>query len=136
MVFRTQKPGTRDSHCLETLSEGRTGDYKQKYCSSGSAGNESACNAGDLSSIPALGRFPGEGKGYPLQYSDLENSMDNIVHEVAKNPTQLSHFHFSLKSICTFNRVFILTLLTSIQQYTGLPYLLHFIFICITILSQ
>ena len=69
-------------------------------------------------------------------HSGLENSMDNIVHEVAKNPTQLSHFHFSLKSICTFNRVFILTLLTSIQQYTGLPYLLHFIFICITILSQ
>ena len=42
----------------------------------GSAGQESACNAGDLGSIPGLGRFPGEGKGYPLQYSDLENSMD------------------------------------------------------------
>ena len=42
----------------------------------GSAGKESACNAGDLGSIPGLGRFPGEGKGYPLQYSGLENSMD------------------------------------------------------------
>ena len=42
----------------------------------GSAGKESACSAGDLGSIPRLGRSPGEGKGYPLQYSDLENSMD------------------------------------------------------------
>ena len=40
----------------------------------GSAGKESACNGGDLGSIPGLGRSPGEGKGYPLQYSDLENS--------------------------------------------------------------
>ena len=42
----------------------------------GSAGKESTCNAGDLGSIPGLGRSPGEGNGYPLQYSDLENSMD------------------------------------------------------------
>ena len=42
----------------------------------GSAGNESACNAADLGLIPGLGRSPGEGKGYPLQYSGLENSMD------------------------------------------------------------
>ena len=40
-----------------------------------SAGKESACNAGDLGSVPGLGRSPGEGKGYPLQYSGLENSM-------------------------------------------------------------
>ena len=40
----------------------------------GSAGKESACNFGDLGAIPGLGRAPGEGKGYPLQYSDLENS--------------------------------------------------------------
>jgi len=45
----------------------------------GSAGKESTCNAGDLGSIPWLGRSPGEGKGYPLQYSGLENSMDCIV---------------------------------------------------------
>ena len=50
----------------------------------GSAGKESACNVGDLGSIPGLGRSPGEGKGYPLQYSGLENSMDYIVHGVAK----------------------------------------------------
>ena len=42
----------------------------------GSAGNESACNAEDLGSIPWLGRCPGEGKGYPLLYSGLENSMN------------------------------------------------------------
>ena len=44
--------------------------------SCGSAGKESACNAGNLGSIPGLGRSPGEGKGYPLQYSGLQNSMD------------------------------------------------------------
>ena len=48
----------------------------------GSAGKESTCNAGDLDSIPRLGWSPGEGKGYPLQYSGLENSMDWIVQVV------------------------------------------------------
>ena len=42
----------------------------------GSDGKESACNVGDLGSISGLGRSPGEGNGYPLQYSCLENSMD------------------------------------------------------------
>ena len=63
----------------------------------GSAGKESACNAGDLGSIPELGRYPGERKGYPLQYSGLENSMDCIVYGVAKNGTQLSNLHFQTK---------------------------------------
>ena len=54
---------------------------------SGSAGKESACNVGDMSSIPGLGRSPGEGNGYPLQYSGLENSMDCIVQGVAKSQT-------------------------------------------------
>ena len=53
----------------------------------GSAGKESTCNAGDLSLIPGLGRSPGEGKGYPLQYSGLENSMDCMVHKIAKSNT-------------------------------------------------
>ena len=44
-----------------------------------SVGKESSCNVGDLGLIPGLGRSPGEGKGYPLQYSDLENCMDCIV---------------------------------------------------------
>ena len=59
----------------------------------GSAGKESACNEGYLGLIPGLGRSPGEGKGYPLQYSGLENYMDCIVHGVAKSWTRLSHFH-------------------------------------------
>ena len=52
----------------------------------GSAGKESTCNVEDLGSIPGLGKSP-EGKGYPLQYSGLENSMDCIVHGVAKSRT-------------------------------------------------
>ena len=59
-----------------------------------SAGKESTSNAEDLGLIPGLGRPPGEGKGYPLQYSGLENSMDYTVHRVAKSWTQLSDFHF------------------------------------------
>ena len=53
----------------------------------GSDGKESACNAGDLGLIPALGRSPEEGKGSPLQYSGLRNSMGCIVHGVAKSQT-------------------------------------------------
>ena len=53
----------------------------------GSAGKEPACNVGDLGSIPGLRRSPGEGKGYPLQYSGLENPMDCIVHGVAESDT-------------------------------------------------
>ena len=60
----------------------------------GSAGKESACYMGNLGSIPGLGRSPGEGKGYPFQYSGLENSMAYILHEVAKSGTGLNHFHF------------------------------------------
>ena len=54
-----------------------------------SAGKESACKVGDLGSVSGLGRSPGEGnlEGYPLQYSGLENSMDHIVHGVAKSRT-------------------------------------------------
>ena len=62
----------------------------------GSAGKESACNVGDLGLIPRLGRSSGEGKGYPLQYSGLENSMDCIAHGVSKSQTRLIDFH-SLK---------------------------------------
>ena len=60
----------------------------------GSAGKESACNVGDPGSIPGSGRSPGEGKSYSLQYSGLENSMDCIVHGVAKSRIRLSDFHF------------------------------------------
>ena len=53
----------------------------------GPAGKESTSNVGDLGSIPVLGRSPGEGKGYPLQYSTLENSMDCIVYGVIRSWT-------------------------------------------------
>ena len=68
----------------------------------GSAGKESACCAGDLGSIPGLRRSPGEEKGYPLQYSGLENSMDCIciVHGVAKSWTRQNDFHFT--SLCIY----------------------------------
>ena len=56
--------------------------------SCGSANKELTCNVGDLGSIPGLG----EGKGYPLQHSGLENPMDCIVHGVAKSQTGLSNF--------------------------------------------
>ena len=59
-----------------------------------SAGKESACNSGDLGLILGLGRSSGEGKGYPLQYSGLEKSMDCIVHGVAKSWTRQSDSHF------------------------------------------
>ena len=67
----------------------------------GSAGKESACNAGDLGLIPGLRRSPGEGKDYPLQNSDLENSVNCIVHGVAKSRTLLSdvHFYFYVKAV-------------------------------------
>ena len=67
-------------------------------------GKESSCIAGDPDSIPESGRFPGEGNGYPLQYSCQENSMDReawwaTIHEVAKSWTQLSDYHFHFQAI-------------------------------------
>ena len=58
-----------------------------------SAGKKSALNVRDLGSIPELGRSPGEGKGYPPQYSVLEDSMACIVRGVAKSQTRLRDFH-------------------------------------------
>ena len=55
--------------------------------SDSSVGKESACNAGDPGLIPGSGRSAGEGIGYPLQYSGLENFMDCMVHGVAKSQT-------------------------------------------------
>ena len=83
---------------LERIFEGFPGGsdsrFESVYWICGSAGKESACNAGDLGSIPGLGRSPGEGKGYPLQYSGLKNSMDCMVQVVTKSRTQLTNFHF------------------------------------------
>ena len=67
----------------------------------GSDGKESSCSVGDLVLTPGLGRSPGEGHGYPLQYSCLENPMDRgawraTVHGVAKSRTGLCSFHLHL----------------------------------------
>ena len=66
---------------------------EHRVLSPGLAGKESDSNARELGSISGLGGSPGEGKGYPLQYSSLENSMDCTVHGVAKSWTRLSDFH-------------------------------------------
>ena len=78
---------------------------------SGSASKESTCSIGDQGSNLGLGRSPGEGKGYPLQYSGLENSMDCIVHGVAKSRTRLSDFHFKHSSLFVSS--------VQVQRYTG-----------------
>ena len=70
----------------------------------GSAGKESACNVGDLGLTHGLGRSLGEGNGYRLQYSGLENSMGCIVHGVMKSRTGLRNFHFYFQ--CLFTLVF------------------------------
>ena len=72
----------------KTFQESSYDLYLSFLC--GSVGKESTCNEGDLGFIPGLERFPREGKGYPLQYSGLENSMDCIDHGVAKSQTRLS----------------------------------------------
>ena len=91
----TEEPGGLQS--TGSQSRTRLSDFTFTffcYFPGGSAGKESACNAGDLGSILGLGRSPGGGNGYPLQYSGLENSMDSIVHGVAKSQRRLSGFHF------------------------------------------
>ena len=85
-------------------------------CSCGSAAKESTYNTGDLGLIPGLGRSPGEGKGYPHQYSGLENSMDCIVNWVAKRVTFTSLHNWttftSLSSSCS-KKVYSLSILYS-----------------------
>ena len=69
----------------------------------GSAGKESACNAGDLGLTPALGRSPGEGEGYPFQYSVLENSMDYSPwgHKESDTTERLSLMKRISQDLCT-----------------------------------
>jgi len=82
----------------------------------GSAGEESACSVGDLGSIPGLGRSPGEGKGYPLLYSGLENSTNWIVHGVTQSQTQLSNFHFYFHGDLTWSSELSLRKETATQE--------------------
>ena len=78
---------------------------------------------GDLGSISGLGRFPGEGKGYPLQYSGLENSMDCTVHGVAKSQTRLSNFHFHCTPMdCVAHQASLSTGFFRQEYWSGLPF--------------
>ena len=86
-----------------------------------SVDKESACNAGDPNLIPGLGRSPGEGKGYPLQYSGLENSMDCTVHGAAKRWTWLSSF-FSTDVIQ--HRVLVFLCLAHLTQHNTIWFML------------
>ena len=96
LIRRERK--VRGTHRETRKHRGKVGICKpSRGFPGGPAGKESACNAGDLGSIPGLGRPPGEGKGYPLRYAGLENSMHCIVHGVAKRQTQLSGFHSQAK---------------------------------------
>ena len=71
----------------------------------GSAGKESACNEGDLGSTPGFGRSPGEGKGCPLQYSCLQNSMDHIGYGITKSWTRLKDFSLHFQEISPESRL-------------------------------
>ena len=82
-----------------------------------SAGKESACNAGDLDSIPGLGKSPGEEKGYPPQYSSLENSMDCIDHGETNSWTWLSDFHFTYTRVWSGSLGFLLV--TDVKRAKG-----------------
>ena len=73
---------------------------KHQGCPGGSAGKESACDAGDLGSIPGLGRSPGEGNGYPVQYFGLESSTDCIVHGVERVRHDWATWTFTFTWIC------------------------------------
>ena len=86
-----------------------------------SAGKESCCNMGDLGSIPGLGRSPGEGKGYPLQYSGLENSMDYIIHGVERVGHNWTTFTFTLNGLVVFPTFFSLSLNLAIRSSWSEP---------------
>ena len=86
-----------EAHCDQGLCMNRASLLAQMV-------KNSPANARDPGSVPGLGRFPGEGKGYPLQYSCLENPMDRgawwaTVHGVPKSWTQLSEYHFHFQGI-------------------------------------
>ena len=85
------------------------------------AGKESTCHVGDLGSIPGLGRFLGEGKGYPLQYSGLENSMDYIIHGVERVGHNWTTFTFTLNGLVVFPTFFNLSLNLAIRSSWSEP---------------
>ena len=103
----------------------------------GSAGKETICNARDLGSISGLGRSPREGKGYPFQYSGLENVMDYTIHGVTKSWTQLNNFHFHKMffHLCPFpflspmSKFLVHTFFTSWMKFTSRCFILFDAFV-------
>ena len=100
--MKRQKPKQKQHPVVDVTGDGsKVRCCKEQYCIGtwSSVGKESAYNAGGLGLIRGLGRSPGEGKCYPLQYSGLENSMDCIVLGVAKSWKRLSDFHWNARSM-------------------------------------
>ena len=87
----------------DPLEKGQLLPNQYSWASLATQLEEATCNVKDLDSISGLGRSPGEGKGYPLQYPGLENAMDSIVLGVTKRQTRLSnfHFHFTFLKVAT-----------------------------------
>ena len=86
--------------CRRTHAQGRGAVWAGIHCFlEGSAVKESTCNAGDPGSISGSGRSAGEGIGYPLQYSGLENSMDCIARGVTKSWIRMSNLHFTVGAL-------------------------------------
>ena len=113
---------TRGGTCAPCIGRGII--HKGFPC--GSAGKESTCSVGDLGSIPGLGRSPGDGKGYPLQYSSLENSMDCIGHGVAKSRTRLKDLHSAHLSTVPSRKSSFISLLASFSSSTGNCWFVYF----------
>ena len=97
-----------------------------------SVGKECTCNAEDSSLIPRSGRSAGEGLGYPLQYSGLENSMDCIVHGVTKSQTRLSDFHFYAFFTKNSNHAFLLLILVE-KSSTCISHGAHCMFLLVVL---
>ena len=88
----------------------------------GSSGKDSICNAGDLGSVPGFGRSPREWNSYPFQYTGLENSMECIVHGVAKSwKWWLNDFHFHFMSVCAY----VLSCFSRVWLCDTMDYTLH-----------
>ena len=86
----------------------------------GSTGKESNCNVGDLGFIPGLGRSSGEGIGYPLQLSGLENSLDCIVYGVSKSQTWLRDFHFHFLHFCRLSLLILFAFMIKLCFFSSL----------------
>ena len=107
---KAEEPEIKLQHPLDHWKSKRVPENLELGFPGGSEVKASACNAGDLGSIPGSGRSPGEENGNPLQYSCLENPMDGgawwaTVHGIAKSQTRLSDFTFTLGSIFWFLKI-------------------------------